>query len=98
MNRLTELTPEYHETFPRPEAMKPGILYISRSFMLTNHLCPCGCGQQAVCPIEDAPTHDDWNWNFTDNGGKVTMRPSILNRACPNKSHYYITNNKIQWL
>lgn len=94
--RLTELTPEYHNTFPRPEAMKPGILYISHEFHLINHLCPCGCGAQAVCPIEpDAP---EWSWNFTENEGKVTLRPSILNRACPNKSHYYITNNKIEWL
>lgn len=42
--RLTELQPVYCTTFPRPEAMEPGKLYISHKFKLANHFCPsCGC-------------------------------------------------------
>lgn len=95
--RLTELQPVYCTTFPRPEAMEPGKLYISHEFKLANHLCPCGCGQQAVTPF-DYETFPNLHWKLTENEGRVTLRASILNRACPNRSHYYITDNKIQWL
>lgn len=37
--RLTELQHVYCTTFPRPEAMEPGKLYISHKFKLANHLC-----------------------------------------------------------
>ena len=97
MERLNELTPVYCETFPTHEAMEPGKIYISHRFKLANHLCPCGCGAEAVTnfDIEDFP-HDAWK--LTELNGKVTLHPSILNRACPNRSHYFLTLNKIQWL
>jgi hypothetical protein len=91
MERLNELTPVYCECFP--ETFKPGELYISHRFHLAGHLCPCGCGGRAITPLKpDDPT----GWSITEKDGKVTLRASLLNRFCG--SHYFITNNKIEWL
>jgi hypothetical protein len=73
--------------------MEPGKLYISRKFKLANHLCPCGCGEQAVTPFNNGK-----DWTLTERDGKVTLRASVLNTLCPNRSHYFITDNKIQWV
>ena len=31
-------------------------------------------------------------------GQTITLRPSIGNFSIPYKSHYYITENKVEWL
>ena len=89
--KITELKPLMVEYMP--EKKEPGILYISNKFNLAIHLCACGCGNEVVTPIGD----NGWTTNasFED---KVTLRPSIGNWGLPCKSHYYITNNKIEWL
>ncbi|MBW3021253.1 hypothetical protein KY334_08210 [Candidatus Woesearchaeota archaeon] len=76
-----------------PKIKEPGILYISKEFELAIHLCACGCGGECVTPT------NEWHLReFED--GTVTLRPSIgnWNGEKPYHAHYYITNNKIQWL
>ena len=69
-----------------------GVLYISKEFGVAIHLCACGCGGKTVTPLN--------KWKLTENEKGVTLRPSIGNWSgeSPYHAHYYITNNKIQWL
>lgn len=92
MERINELTPVYCDYMP--DVLEAGKLYISTVFKLAIHLCACGCGGQTVTPLSDK------EWTLTDKGGIVTLRPSIGNWSGENPyhAHYYITDNKIEWL
>lgn len=92
MNKIDEIVPEYVEFMP--EILEHGKLYISDRFELAIHLCACGCGIKAVTPIGET------EWTLTKNDGKVTLRPSIGNFKWENPyhAHYFITDNKINWL
>lgn len=90
--KLHELTPEYCVYIP--EHKEPGILYISKEFDIAVHLCACGCGKQTVTPLNEK------GWTLTEKNNKVTLRPSIGNFSGEKShhAHYFITNNKIEWL
>lgn len=90
--RIEILEPVYCEFMP--DAMEEGKLYISERFRLANHLCACGCGMETVTPLGKD------GWQLTDNNGSITLRPSIGNFRWENPyhAHYFITDNKIQWL
>lgn len=92
MERINELTPVYFEEIP--QQIENGILYISEKYGDAIHLCACGCGIQAVTPLGDG------GWTLTKQDGKVTIRPSIGNFSGENPyhAHYFITENKIEWL
>ena len=93
MTRLTELTLQHVETMPAK--LELGILYVSLKYQTTIHLCACGsCGWETVLPFRNPAT----GWVYTEVDGKVTMRPSVGNQKFPCNSHYYITENKIDWL
>ena len=94
------LTPEFVEFMP--EKLLPGILYISRRFSSTNHLCACGCEEAAYIPVKfkgnnfagSSKIRDTWDIIVKDN--QVTLFPSLHHRfGC--RSHYYIRNNIIEW-
>lgn len=79
-----------------PDDLKQGVLYISEKYGVAIHLCACGCGGQTVTPFGDKH-----GWFLTRNpDGTVTLRPSIGNWSGENPyhAHYYVTNNKIEWL
>jgi hypothetical protein len=98
MAKLFELKPEYHEYMP--SVLERGILYISHRFKIAIHLCACGCGGKTVTPFSEIIDGVDIGWNVTEKDGKVTLRPSIGNFSGENPyhAHYYITENKIEWL
>ena len=79
-----------------PEVLEYGVLYVSEKFEIANHLCPCGCGNEVPIPIS-VKEHCDLNWEYRRNGDKVTFSPSLLNKHCPNKAHYFVRDNKIVW-
>lgn len=89
MNRTVDLAVAEVEYMPALKA--PGILYVSERFKLAIHLCPCGCGLEAVTPIGK----DDWTLTVTE--GRATMSPSLLMRT-PCASHYYVKDGKIAWV
>ena len=91
--RLTEIKPVYVETIPKK--IEEGVLYISKKYGCTIHLCACGCGEKTVMEIKP-----EWKngWSLTEVDGNVSFSPSIGNWNFPCRSHYYITNNKIIWL
>lgn len=79
-----------------PSELEYGVLYVSEKFETANHLCPCGCGNEVPIPIS-VREHCDMNWEYRRNGDKVTFSPSLLNKHCPNKAHYFVRDNKIVW-
>lgn len=90
--KQTEVTPVYCEEIPAD--LEPGKLYITKQYQVAVHLCACGCKGKTVTPFCKG------EWTLTDKGGAITMRPSIGNFSGENPyhAHYYITDNKIEWL
>ena len=93
--KITELKPKYVDFIPSVADMKEGVLYISKPYKTTSHLCACGCGNQVVLPFGDK---DNMFWTLTESDKGVTIRPSVGSFNLPCKSHYFITGNKIEWL
>ncbi len=83
------LTPVWVEFIP--SELKEGELYISIRYGTDTHLCACGCGEKIVTPLKP----QGWRLIYD---GTVTLRPSIGSFEIPCQSHYYITQNKIEWL
>jgi len=92
MNKISEISPNYCEVIP--DRLEPGKLYISEKYSVAIHLCACGCGCKTVTPLGEG------EWTITKNNDLVTLRPSIGNWAGekPYHAHYYITNNKVEFL
>lgn len=86
---MNSLVPEFVEFLPMN--LEEGKLYISMKYCTAVHLCACGCGERVVTPLQP----NGWKLSFD---GVVTLRPSIGNFEYPCMSHYFITDNKIQWL
>lgn len=89
MSRQAHLQTEYVEFIP--EQLEPGKLYISRRYSTAAHLCCCGCGLEVITPLNPA------RWRLTEHNGKVSLYPSIGNWSFPCRSHYWITEGRIQW-
>lgn len=87
--KLTSITPVFVGSVP--EQLEPGILYVSEENDVVMHLCCCGCGQEVVTPLSPA------EWSIRRSGNVVSLRPSIGNWDYPCRSHYWITNNRIEW-
>lgn len=78
--------------------IKPNTIYTSANHNSVSFLCPCGCG--AIETIKQGSHTQIKNtvWQFVINDGKLTIRPSMYMRECTTNSHYWITNNVIQWV
>lgn len=74
-----------------PQTLEPGVLYVSIRHRSVLHLCACGCGHEVVTPL--APHR----WQLLFDGETVSLEPSIGNSVLPCRSHYFITNNKVDW-
>lgn len=75
-----------------PEKVEEGVLYVSIEYCTAIHKCVCGCGHEVVTPL--SPT----DWRLTFNGKSVTLHPSIGNWNFECQSHYWIRNNKIEFV
>lgn len=89
MSRIQNLNPIFSDKIP--EELAPGILYISMNHRVAKHLCPCGCGE-VITIIFDPEL-----WKLKFDGETVSIFPSIGNYNIPCQSHYFITDNKINW-
>lgn len=87
--RNDSITPSYVEFMP--SELSEGILYISSRFKTASHKCACGCGLTVVTPLRPD------KWRLTDKRGKISLRPSIGNWNFPCQSHYWISDNSIEW-
>lgn len=89
MTPIPSVRPQYVEYIP--ERLEPGVLYISKRFRTSAHLCCCGCGMKVVTPLNPA------KWSLTDHGGSISLLPSIGNWGYPCRSHYLIIRNQVRW-
>lgn len=78
-----------------PEALEPGVLYVSLRYATALHLCCCGCKREVVTPLSPA------QWKMTFDGESVSLHPSIGSWGLPCRSHYVIRNGRVieapQW-
>lgn len=74
-----------------PESLEDGVLYIALDYGTVLHKCCCGCGNEVNTPL--SPN----DWKLIYNGESITLRPSIGNWSFDCRSHYWITNNEIEW-
>lgn len=74
-----------------PEQIEERTIYISMEYGTAVHKCACGCGEEVVTPLTP---HD---WTLIYNGESISLRPSIGNWSLKCQSHYWITEDKIEW-
>lgn len=87
--KINSLVPKFVEYIPAD--LEPGVLYISMKYATTVHLCACGCGEKVVTPLSRS------YWKLLFDGESITLRPSIGNFEFQCKSHYFVTENRIDW-
>lgn len=75
-----------------PERLEDGTLYVSMQYATAAHKCCCGCSNDVYTPF--SPT----DWKLTFDGRTVSLYPSIGNWSFPCQSHYFITNDLVQWV
>lgn len=88
--KITKIRPEFVERIP--ENLSEGVLYICIPCNVAIHLCACGCNEKVVTPIDPS------GWIMTYDGDSVSLCPSIGNWSYKCGSHYFIRNNRIDWL
>lgn len=82
---------EFVDTIPK--TINEGILYICVNCNVIVHKCACGCGEKTVTPLDK-----NNGWIMKYDGQSVTLRPSIGNFNINCKSHYFITESRVDWL
>lgn len=86
---VVRLRPEFVDQLPvHPTA---GVIYVSIEFATTMHLCCCGCGGNVVLPLRPGA------WQLTYDGVNVSMWPSVGNWSFACRSHYVISNGRVDW-
>lgn len=65
-----------------PKDLEQEILYVSEEFGIAGHLCPCGCKNKIMTPLDPS------EWSFKERNNKPTLYPSIGNWQLPCRSHY----------
>jgi Family of unknown function (DUF6527) len=89
MTRIYDIRPEFVDRIPK--TMNDGVIYISRKFATAAHNCCCGCGTKIVTPLKPG------RWRFEETRDGVSISPSIGNWSAACQSHYWITDNRIDW-
>lgn len=74
-----------------PDTLEDGILYISMEYATAIHKCCCGCGKEVVTPFSP------FDWRLIFDGESISLEPSIGNWSFDCRSHYWITNNTVEW-
>lgn len=74
-----------------PKDLEQGILYVSKEFETSAHLCACKCGSKVRTPL--GPT--EWTLRETKKG--PTLTPSIGNWQLECQSHYWIFEGEVKW-
>ena len=82
---------EFVDTIPKK--LNEGILYVCLNCNVIIHKCACGCGEKTVTPLDK-----NNGWVMKYDGLSITLRPSIGNFSFNCNSHYYITENNVEWL
>ncbi len=75
-----------------PDTIEEGILYISISYKSAAHNCFCGCGNIVFTPLIKG------RWSLIFQGKNVSLYPSIGSANLECRSHYFLTENNVEWL
>ena len=94
MERLYHLSSLFVED-SIPRDLEHGTLYISEKYGTAVHLCACGCGIKSVMPFK--PKWSD-GWDMVKGPNGVTFSPSVGNFGMPCRSHYFIRENRVEWV
>ena len=86
---MTKLTHRFVKSVP--ETLEDGVLYVSVEYATAIHKCCCGCGKEVVTPLSPR------DWKLIFDGETISLYPSIGNWSFPCQSHYWITNNQVEW-
>lgn len=77
-------------SFPKPLA--EGVLYISKRFAVSAHMCACGCGTDVILALSPA------QWRLTRHAdGTASLSPSVDNSSFPCRAHYWIRHGRADW-
>lgn len=76
-------------SFPRP--LDAEVLYVSERFSAAAHACACGCGREVITPLSPV------QWQLRRSTRGASLRPSIGNWNFPCRSHYWITDGRVEW-
>jgi hypothetical protein len=87
--RVKSFKPQFVDRIP--EHIEDHILYICLECNITIHKCACGCNEEVALPL------DPKQWKLIYDGETVSLTPSIGNWSYKCKSHYFITNNNVEW-
>jgi hypothetical protein len=87
--KAKSLIPVFTESIPA--SLEPGNLHVSMLYETAVHLCACGCGTKVDTPFGP----HDWAITFD---GTVSLHPSVGNGQQARRSHYYVRNDRIDWL
>ena len=74
-----------------PKQLDPGVVYHNPDFELATLLCACGCGHRVTLLVPDSH-------QVSSNQGLASVTPSIAVCDAQCKSHYFITNGRVDWL
>lgn len=89
MIAVQALVPRFVEEIP--EAVDPGIFYVSLEHGSMIHLCACGCGHEVALPLTPL------DWRFTFDGETISVSPSVGSWSLPCRSHYIIDRGRVRW-
>ncbi|MEU4159242.1 DUF6527 family protein [Actinoplanes sp. NPDC026670] len=90
MTRRTVL--EHRFVDAAPEHLDDGVVYVSIPYATALHRCACGCGTEVVTPLSPG------GWTLLFDGRTVSLQPSIGNGNLTCRSHYWIRNDRVQWV
>lgn len=108
MNAITEYREESYTAdaegcWPLEARGKPlpgilWVLYVNGVPVMSEHVCPCGCGAKIPTFLQSEPkwkfSPKDGLWSFNKGPNGPTLSPSIrILGGC--KSHYNITDGKV---
>lgn len=74
-----------------PKELDEGILYVSKKYAVSGHLCPCGCRNKVITPLGPG------EWSYSEKRGLPSLYPSIGNWQLPCRSHYWIIEGAVDW-
>jgi hypothetical protein len=89
MTKIYDIRPEFVDRIPK--TLNDGVIYISRKFGTAAHNCCCGCRTKIITPLKPG------RWRLEETGNSVSISPSIGNWSAACQSHYWITDNRIDW-
>lgn len=84
------------DSFPKGELFKNDTIYYLERIKMVRFSCPCGCGNRESLPIEEKFNRNKKVWEIKVKDGKATIKASV-GSAFPCHSHYFITDNKVEW-